>query len=171
MSWPLRLIAAIPGLGFVTSLAHAENLEPSRSVAILVNPVAAVLGIANLDIGIGVAPGVSLDVMPQYVSIADVSGFGINAGLQLFPGGGLYDGWFLHPQGGYASFSADDSDATGSNWTVGMIAGYHWSWELLSLRLGVGAAYHSFYGDGPEFDDVEFSGVRPALDISIGSAF
>lgn len=136
----------------------------------MVNPIAMVFGIFNLDVGIGIHDSVSLNVVPQLIRISGVTGWGVNAGLQLFPGEQLYDGWFFYPFGGYARATAEATDTAARAWGAGCLIGHHWSWDTLSIRFSGVITYYAAESDGG-LDDTELSGLQPGLDFSLGGAF
>jgi hypothetical protein len=149
--------------------AGAEPVQERASVALLVNPIGLVLGAANLDVGIGVADSLSLNFAVAYIPLDDGSAYAGGMGVQIFPGGDLYGGFFIYPQAAYARASRE-GDSGASGYGFGGVFGYQWSFTRFSLRLGAGALYYSSSGDGAAAAN-ELSGVSPLLDGSVGLVF
>ncbi len=145
-----------------------------HSAALLFNPIAMAMGDLTLDLGIGLSQGVSLNLLGEYVSDPAFEGYTAGLGMQFFPSGRLYNGWFFYPQALYLPLTVNDvppdnTDVDVDVFGLGALAGYHWSWTLFSLRLGLGAIY--FTGTTKNTAElVSFSGTLPRLDISLGFA-
>jgi hypothetical protein len=155
------------------STPASERVEPdegerARHFALLSNPIASAFGILNFDIGVGLSQSVSLNFMPQYLSAWNVTGYALNVGVQYFPSGDLFDGLFIYPMMGLAHATSDDDTAEANVWSLGTLAGYHWSWTVWSLRLGGGFNY--FVGNVEGDIDDALDGFAPAIDISFGTA-
>jgi hypothetical protein len=129
-----------------------------------------IFGLFYLDVGVGIHKSVSLNFVPQFITVDGARGWGVNIGLQLFPGENLYDGWFFYPFGSYARASSDATDVTARAWGAGCLIGRHWSWDVFSFRMAAGLTYYAAESEGG-LDDTRLSGVQPGLDLSLGSAF
>lgn len=185
MKFNLESLALVSIVGCcVASTAQASEVDdgPAKQERegahgeVLINPLGLIFGAYGAELGIGLADGVSLNPSVGYMSLdsdgVKTSALGLELGVQVFPAGTLYHGWFVLPHLAYASAKATSGslEATATAYGGGVLGGYQWDWRPFTLRLGAGAAYYVAEAKG---DDVEVgvSGVAPELDASIGFSF
>jgi hypothetical protein len=161
------------------SLASGANAELSQGV--FVNPIGLLVGILGAEYSFAVSDAATIALAPGFVyfnassgtSTARVTGGEMKAGMQFFPGGGLFRGVYVYPHltAGYVSLEENTSSASVVLFGGGAIAGYQWTWSGgFSLRLGAGAGYiQAAASDGDT--TVELSGVGPRLEGMLGYAW
>lgn len=159
--------------------AGAAQLAPSQGV--FLNPIGLLVGVIGAEYSFAVSDSATIALAPGFVyfdasaggTTARVSGGELMAGMQFFPGGGIFRGLYVYPHltGGYVSIEENASTVSAVLLGAGAIAGYQWTWDGgFSLRLGGGAGYmHAAVTDGDSTVDV--AGVGPRIEGMLGYAW
>lgn len=147
------------------SRASARSTEPAgkkaakrtRHVTLSINPALLLLGGIGAEVEGAVGANVSLFASPSVLLFpsplllpdatdVSVSGFGLEGGLRVFPGGSAPKGFWIGPYAGLASASATSGRSSGhaSALTVGGMLGYSWIFKSnFYLSLGAGGGFQS----------------------------
>lgn len=156
--------------------AQEKDERAAANAEVLLNPLGLAFGLFNLEAGIGVGDSSSLNFMASYSSFeiddSEVTAFGGGLGVQFFPKGKLYHGWFIYPNLSVARAKATQGDleAEATALGIGLLGGYQWDWRPFTLRLGLGLGYYLGSASGDDIS-VGFSGLSPLLDASLGFTF
>jgi len=171
--------------------AAAQEAAPAAPTTgplntITVNPLSLAFGSINFEYERATSPTFSWFVGPQYASFSTsvlddeftASSYGLTGGVRFFLTGRAPEGFFISPNAslGYASAEAGGESASALSYSVGAIGGYTWIFgDVFDLSVGLGAQYmHTEVavpdGDGDDLE-IGFTGVLPALRLSLGVAF
>ena len=159
----------------------AQRQAPA-SGGVFFNPLGLVFGYLNAEVSIGALDLLAVNLGGSYYwdssDTVKETTYSVGAGIQAFPVGQLYSGFFVYPSVLYAKTTAEatildtTSTAEASLMGLGGIVGYQWDWRPFSLRLGGGFRYlwiTAEEGDGTI--ELQVKGFAPALDASIGFTF
>ncbi len=189
-----RVVAVVAALVLAASVvpeARGEAVVPVEAPtspayppnAIMVNPVALVLGAAfgmwslRFEYERRLLPWLGLAVQPSFMhwSFGDlkVTGGGVILGAPMFPGSSSIRGFFIKPQLGleYARGSYESDSGGLGVFSIGATIGYTWQWQSgFIMSLEGGAAFPVLFGD--LVSDVTLPlKVMPMLNYWIGWSF
>jgi len=138
------------------------------SLALLVNPLAVVLGTFGAEADFVLGDAAALSMEGDWVSSGGTTAYAAAVGLPVFPWRTVFHGFYLHPRAtaAVATSSGAPFDVLG----IGATAGWQQTWRFgFTLRVGGGIAYE--HAAGPNPSGVPILGVRPLLDGEIGWVF
>jgi hypothetical protein len=170
----LAFLSALLGPGVASAQEKSERAAANAEV--LLNPLGLVFGLYNLEAGIGVGDSSSLNFMASYASVelgdSDVTSYSGGVGIQFFPKGKLYHGWFIYPHFsvGRAQATQEELEAEATVVGIGVLGGYQWDWRPFTLRLGLGLGYYLGSASGDDIN-VGINTLAPLLDASLGFTF
>lgn len=150
--------------------------SPAATVAIVVNPIALLFNLFNVDVGFSVADKTSANISGNYWSFEVLgiknTAWGLGVGAQYFFYRDRFEGAFVYPALEYASsrVSAGDVEVSGSLFGPSAIVGYQWNWHPFTLRVGGGGRYYFGTIEGQGFKS-ELQGFQFKFDGSLGLAF
>jgi len=137
------------------------------SFALLVNPLATLLGTFGAEGDFVIGDAAALSVEGDWVLTGGTTAWAATVGLPVFPWRTIFHGFYVHPRAtaAVATSAGASTDVLG----IGGTAGWQHTWRFgLSLRIGGGVAYEHALGlDG----GVAILGLRPLLDGEIGWVF
>jgi hypothetical protein len=149
-------------------VSRTEDITP-RSGMIIVNPLKFLLFynisyIHKINDNVAVGGGI------QSPTLREISGFGINAEVRLYPKGNNMRGFYFAPNVSYNSLSSEGSNSSVSISSIGGLLGWQWfPGEQFAMGLGIGVDYYFFSGDDSAFNS--YNGTAPALRFDIGYAW
>ena len=157
-----------------TKVTQARS--PAATVAIVVNPIALLFNMFNVDVGFAVADKTSANIGFNYWSFEVLgvknTAWGLGVGAQYFFYRDRFEGAFVYPALEYASsrVSVGNVEITGSLFGPSAIVGYQWNWHPFTLRVGGGGRYYfgTIAGQGLRSD---LEGFEFKFDGSLGLAF
>lgn len=164
-------------VAFLTK-GFAQDYEHS----IKINPLGAIFGAANLAYEKTLSENTSVLIAPSF-GMLKLSGFkyttyGLGAEYRFYISKNHVapEGMYVAPGAGFSFGQAkyeDDHDKTKTTgFNIKGVLGYQWIWESgFTLDLNGGIQYTSFSFRDDEFDAIPFSGILPALGVSIGYSF
>jgi hypothetical protein len=164
----------------VTTTENSKDSEHA-TVGIFFEPLLALFGFYEGDIGVAITDKVVIGVWGQYFDYEFVSvklsGYGVGLGTQLFPLQKSFKGFYVYPMIKYqrVDFGVSGAGAAGLKYYGPQATlGYQWNWEPFSLRLGGGVEY-TFGEVSANVDakkaSTDYRGLGYELDIAIGFAF
>jgi hypothetical protein len=149
-------------------ISQTEDITPRNSMIIL-NPLKFLL-FYNISYFHKLSNRVAIGGGIQIPTISDVSGFGANAEVRLYPSGKNLRGFYFAPNVSYNSLSSDNSDETVSISSVGGLVGWQWfPGDQFAIGLGIGVDYYFFSGNDDSYS--KYDGTAPALSFDIGYAW
>jgi hypothetical protein len=171
------------GLALVTGASTARGAETKHDVetdhldafddggppsfALLVNPLATVLGTLGAEGDFVLGDAAALSVEGDWVFTGGTSAWAATVGLPIFPWRTIFHGFYLHPRAtaAVATSAGLSTEVLG----IGATAGWQHTGRFgLTLRIGGGVAYaQALGGDG----GVAMVGIRPLLDGEVGWVF
>ncbi|HEY8042221.1 MAG TPA: hypothetical protein VIF15_20605 [Polyangiaceae bacterium] len=176
LALPLALLAGTaPAAGaegphdVETDHIDAFDEDGPRTLAVLVDPLAVVLGTFAVEGDVVLGPSVALGVEGEAMSLGGTTAYGGSLGLPIFPQGIAFHGLYLHPRLAWAraTGAAASADVAGVGGSIG------WEWTLrlgLTVRTGLGAMVERLAaGDATAASPLV--GVRPLLDGTVGWTF
>lgn len=163
-----------------TVIATDEDITP-RNNMITINPLKFFL-FYNLSYYRAVSDVVVVGVGVQMPTLADLSGFGVNAEVRFHPSAKRMRGFYVAPNISYNSLSASSGSFSGevnesaSIFSIGALLGWQWfPGDDFSMGLGIGVDKYFVSGSGSTTSSVDpfesYSGVAPALRFDIGYAW
>lgn len=157
---------------------------PPSSGGVFLNPLAILFGLYGVEGGVGLSDHMSLNVsgtvikstfypricLVQCIEI-DVGGWHVGIGLQFFPEGHLYQGFFIYPSVQYTNIKVTGGGGEAFAGGPAFLGGYQWDWRPFSFRLAGGFSYGFGSAKGDVVEVISLGGARPALDASLGVTF
>jgi hypothetical protein len=146
--------------------------DDDRTFAILLNPLAAALGVYGGETDFVLGHHLAVSVEGAFYSLPGSPATAVGGGLLVYPGA-VFHGVYLQPRVVYARPLGEKitrfdlgSDVLGA----GVTAGWQWTWDYgFTVRLGAGGMY--FVGGGSGAGDVAMSGPELVMDGSLGWTF
>ncbi len=149
-------------------ISETEDITP-RNNMIIINPLKFLL-FYNISYFHKIGDGTAIGGGIQFPTPKDISGFGVNAEVRIYPTGKNLRGFYFAPNVSYNSLTDDDENETVSITSVGGLVGWQWfPGDQFAIGLGIGVDYYFFSGDDEDFDDLD--GFAPALRFDIGYAW
>jgi hypothetical protein len=165
------------------SAAHAEEaptfadrterevVGEDRTFALLVNPLAAAVGVYGGEADFVLGRHFAASVEGAVANAGDSLGLAVGGGLLFYPGT-TFHGLYLEPRMVYVRPLTEKvtrfdlgTDVLG----VGATAGWQWTWDYgFTVRLGVGGMY---FAGGGSSGELGLSGPELVMDGSVGWAF
>jgi hypothetical protein len=146
--------------------------EDDRTFAVLLNPLAAALGVYGAEADFVLGHHLAATVEGAVYSLPGSPATALGGGLLVYPGA-VFHGLYLEPRVVYARPLGEKltrfdlgSDVLGA----GVTAGWQWTWDYgFTVRLGAGGVY--FVGGGSGAADVAMGGPQLVMDGSMGWTF
>ena len=138
------------------------------SLALLVNPLAVLLGTFGAEGDFVLGDAAALGVEGDWVSSGGTTAYAAAVGLPIFPWRTIFHGFYLHPRATAALATSNGApfDVLG----IGGTAGWQQTWRFgFTLRIGGGVTYEHAVWLNPA--GVTIVGVRPLLDGELGWVF
>jgi hypothetical protein len=155
--------------------ADEDIREADRTWGILLNPLAAAMGVYGGEVDFALGRFAALAVEGDLYWRGNTTGLAVGAGLLVYPLGSAFHQFYFEPRLVYARpLSEPIADL---NWAtdvvgLGVTAGWQWTWDYgFSLRVGGGAMdYFGGAGRGGSTRGLAL-GPQPVLDGSLGWTF
>ncbi len=106
----------------------------------------------------------------QAPTISEVSGFGVNAELRLYPTGKNLRGFYIAPNLSYNNLEVDDIST--SPVSLGLLVGWQWfPGDEFAMGLGIGVDHYFGKISSKNEDFGNYDGLAPSLRFDIGYAW
>lgn len=147
-------------------ISETEDITP-RNHMIVINPLKFFL-FYNLTYLHKFSDQVSLGAGFQVPTLADVSGFGFNAEVRIYPTGKRMKGFYIAPNISYNDLKSGE-DST-SPFSFGALVGWQWfPGDQFAIGLGIGVDYYTGKVSGNTMES--YSGTVPVVRFDIGYAW
>ena len=169
---------------YVTKEMEEAPLIGTKFINIETSPISLLLGYINVGVDVKVLNRITVSPEVGYlgVEINNVKVSAMNYGLGFhyyFSGPALSSGAYVHPLYSRYLLEAEDgyNEASIGFHSIGATLGYHWIWDSgFNMKLAAGLQRLSLdselrYDNGEEIDLPSLSGIKPALEFSMGIAF
>jgi hypothetical protein len=151
-------------------ISETEDITP-RSSMIVINPLKFFV-FYNISYFHKLSDGAAIGGGIQFPTPKDISGFGANAEVRIYPTGKNLRGFYIAPNVSYNSLTDDIAEETVSVTSVGGLVGWQWfPGDQFAIGLGIGIDYYFFTGESDDENFDEYDGFAPALRFDIGYAW
>jgi hypothetical protein len=162
--------------------AEAKEAAAPATAAIMIEPLPAVFGFIEGDVGVAVTDSIAAALWGQYFSYelgdTGLSGYGIGLGAPIFFTGTVFRGAYVYPLIKFQKVEftvVDEAAVTATYYGPLVTAGYQWTWGRpvgFSLRLGGGIEYSLGKLESDTVDEsLSYEGFDYELDAAIGLSF
>ena len=104
----------------------------------------------------------------QMPTLSDLSGYGVNGEVRLYPTGKNMRGFYVAPNISYNSLSSDDGSKA-DIFSAGILVGWQWfPSDEFAIGLGIGLDHYSASGNDENDEFGSYDGLAPALRFDIG---
>jgi uncharacterized membrane protein len=160
----------------------AKEAPESATASILIEPLPAVFGFYEGDVGVAITDTIAAAIWGQYFSYelgdTGLSGYGIGLGAPIFFTGTAFRGAYVYPLVKFQKVEftvVDEAAVTATFYGPLVTAGYQWTWGRpvgFSLRIGGGIEYSLGQLESDTVDQsLSYEGFDYELDAAIGVAF
>ncbi len=145
-----------------------EDITP-RNNMIVINPLKFFL-FYNISYFFQASDHAVIGLGLQAPTISEVTGFGVNAELRLYPTGKNLRGFYIAPNLSYNNLEVDDIST--SPVSLGVLVGWQWfPGDEFAMGLGIGLDHYFGKVSSKNEDFGNYDGFAPALRFDIGYAW
>jgi len=151
------------------TISESEDITP-RNNLLVINPLKFLI-FYNLSYFHKITNTLIVGGGFQIPTPSEISGYGINGEVRLYPSGKNMRGFYVAPNVSYNSLSSDDG-AKADIFSAGALVGWQWfPGDEFAIGLGIGIDHYSVSGNDENNEFDSFDGFVPALRFDIGYAW